>query len=179
LGRGPYNLAQSLALSFIKGEILLPLNPTPITVNHHCHILFLFAHLLFLIPVSNSSVTMADVVVINLDDALVIIEKRGHICPRGSKNKSKIVAATSSSITMAKRHHGRPLGSKNKKLAGADASASIDPDVSLAQPILPQAFAENMFRFFAFDGAQCCEHQRLPSKFAEFMDGHKLHEAIL
>jgi hypothetical protein len=35
-----------------------------------------------------------------------------------------------------------------------------------------------MFSFFAFAGAQCREHQRLPLKFAEFMDGHELREAI-
>jgi hypothetical protein len=52
-------------------------------------------------------------------------------------------------------------------------------DVSLAQPIMPQTFAENTFSFFAFVGAQCREHQRLHLKFAEFMDGRKLREAIL
>jgi hypothetical protein len=36
-----------------------------------------------------------------------------------------------------------------------------------------------MICFFAFDGAQCREHQRLPLKFAEFMDGRELREAIL
>jgi hypothetical protein len=48
---------------------------------------------------------MADVVVINLDDAPIIVEKRGRGRPRGSKNKSKIIIATSSSIAPAK--HGR------------------------------------------------------------------------
>jgi hypothetical protein len=37
----------------------------------------------------------------------------------------------------------------------------------------------NLFSFFAFAGAQCHEQQRLPLKFAEFMDGLELREAIL
>jgi hypothetical protein len=36
-----------------------------------------------------------------------------------------------------------------------------------------------MFSFFAFVGNQCHKHQRLPHKFAEFMDGNELREAIL
>jgi hypothetical protein len=104
---------------------------------------------------------MADVVVINLNDAPVTVEKHGRGCPRGSKNKSKIVASTSST-TLAKRRHGRPLGSNNKKPSTMAAGAAILPDVSLAQPIVPQASAASMFSFFAFASAQCREHQRLP-----------------
>jgi hypothetical protein len=122
---------------------------------------------------------MVDAVVINLDDTPVTIEKRGCSRPRGSKNKSKIVMATSSSTTPTKHRRGCPLGSKNKKSYVVALGAIALPDVSLAQPIVPQGSAENVFSFFAFVGAQCCEHQRLPLKFAEFMDGHKLHEAIL
>jgi hypothetical protein len=118
LGRDPYNLAQSLSLSFIKGELLLPINPTPFTVNRRRHIVFFLAHLAFSIPFSksNSFVTMADVVVINLNDALVIPEKRGRGRPCGSKNKSKIVDVPSSSTTLAKHHRSRPLGSKKQEI---------------------------------------------------------------
>jgi hypothetical protein len=52
------------------------------------------------------------------------------------KNKSKIVAAPSSPMTLAKRRCGRPLGSKNKKPSTVAAGVAILPDVSLAQPIV-------------------------------------------
>jgi hypothetical protein len=122
---------------------------------------------------------MADTVIVNLDDVPVIIEKRGHGRPRGSKNKSKTVVAASTSTTPVKRRRGRPLESKNKKLSVVIVGASTAPNVSLAQPILPPASADNVFCFFVFAGAQCREGQRLPLKSVEFMDGHELHEAIL
>jgi hypothetical protein len=93
---------------------------------------------------------MADAAVINLDDTPVIVEKRGRGRPRGSKNKSKIVAATSSSTTPTKHRRGRPLGSKNKKPSIAAAGVAVLPDVGLAQPIVPRASAANMFSFFVF-----------------------------
>jgi hypothetical protein len=49
----------------------------------------------------------------------------------------------------------------------------------LAHPIFPQASTKSIFYFFTFTGAQCREHQRLPLKFAEFMNGRELHEVIL
>jgi hypothetical protein len=122
---------------------------------------------------------MADTVVVNLDDAPVIIEKCGRGRPRGSKNKSKTVAAASTLTTPVKRRRGFPLESKNKKLSIVIVGASTTPNVSLVQPILPPASADNVFCFFVFSSAQCREGQRLPLKFAEFMDGHELHEAIL
>jgi hypothetical protein len=92
---------------------------------------------------------------------------------------SKIVAATPSSTIPTKCHHGRPFGRKNKKPSTLALSATVLPNVTLAQPIVPQASAANMFSFFSFASAQCREHHRLPHKFAKFMDGHELHEAIL
>jgi hypothetical protein len=52
-------------------------------------------------------------------------------------------------------------------------------DIGLVHPILPHASAKNIFCFFAFAGTQCRERQCLPLKFAEFMDGRELREAIL
>jgi hypothetical protein len=52
------------------------------------------------------------------------------------KNKSKIVAAPSSSMTLEKRHRGRPLESKSKKPSTAAAGAAILQDISLFQPIM-------------------------------------------
>jgi hypothetical protein len=122
---------------------------------------------------------MGDAAIINLDDAPITIEKRGCGRPRGSKNKSKIIAATSSSTTPTKRRLGRTLGRKNKKSPVAVAGVVVLLDVSLAHHIVPQASAENMFYFFAFASNQCHEHQCLPLKFGEFMDGRELREAIL
>jgi hypothetical protein len=90
---------------------------------------------------------MADAGTINLDDALVTIEKRCCCRPRGRKNKSKIIDATPSSITPTKRHRGHPLGSKNKKPPTAAASAAVLLDISLAQPIVPQASAAKYVLF--------------------------------
>jgi hypothetical protein len=80
---------------------------------------------------------MADASVINLDDAPVTAGKRGRGHSRGSKNKPKTSAATSSATVLTKRHRGRPLGSKNKKSSTAMAGSADLPDVSLVQPILP------------------------------------------
>jgi hypothetical protein len=67
-------------------------------------------------------IAMADDGVINLGHATVV-EKGGRGHPRGSKNKPKNSAVSSSAIP-AKRHHGRSLGSKNKKTFAATASAA-------------------------------------------------------
>jgi hypothetical protein len=122
---------------------------------------------------------MADVGVINLEDATVV-KKRccGH--PRGSKNKPKASTVDTSSSTPAKRRRGRPLGSKNKvKTSAAPTNTGEDLDVSLAQPVLLQSSAGVVSPFFAFAGAQCHEQQRLSLKFTEFMEGRELREAIL
>jgi hypothetical protein len=79
---------------------------------------------------------MSDAVTINLDDALITIEKRGRACPRGNKNKVKIPAAASTSTTLVKRHCDHPLGSKNKKSSTAAIVASIALDLGLTQPAL-------------------------------------------
>jgi hypothetical protein len=92
---------------------------------------------------------MADASVINLDDAPVIARKRGRSHPRGSKNKPKTSASTSSATVPTKRRRGRPLGSKNKKSFTTTVGSADLPDVSLVQPILPQSSAENLFSFFA------------------------------
>jgi hypothetical protein len=85
-----------------------------------------------------------------------------------------------SSSAPAKRRHGRPLGSKNKvKASAAPTSVGDHLDVSLAQPVLTQSSAGNVFSFFSFVGTQCYEQQRLPPKFTKFMDGLELREAIL
>jgi hypothetical protein len=57
---------------------------------------------------------MAHAGVIDLD-AGVVVEKRGHGRPRGSKNKPKGASMTvSSSSALVKWRPDRPLGSKNK-----------------------------------------------------------------
>jgi hypothetical protein len=97
-----------------------------------------------------------------------------------AKNKPKASTAVASSSIPTKRHSGRPLGSKNKpNTSVATASTAKHLDISLAQPILPQSSVGSIFSFYAFAGAQCYEQQRLPLKFAEFMDGRDLREAIL
>jgi hypothetical protein len=55
---------------------------------------------------------MSGAVIINLDDAPVVIEKRSHNRPRGSKNKVKTTTTTSMSTAPGKRYRRRPLGSK-------------------------------------------------------------------
>jgi hypothetical protein len=70
-----------------------------------------------------------------------------------------------STSTPANRRHGRPLGSKNKvKISAAPTITDKHLDVSLAQPVLPQLSAGNLFSFFAFACAQCNEQQRLLSE---------------
>jgi hypothetical protein len=59
---------------------------------------------------------MSDAVAIDLFDAPIVVENRGHGRPCRSKNKVKIPAAVSTSSTPVKHRRGRPLGSKNKNL---------------------------------------------------------------
>jgi hypothetical protein len=107
---------------------------------------------------------MSDAVTINLDDALIVIEKRGHGFPRGNKNKVMIPAAASASTTPVKCRRDHPLGSKNKKSSAAAIVASAAPDVGLTQPVLQQRSSGSTFCFFAFADAQCYERQNLSSE---------------
>jgi hypothetical protein len=122
---------------------------------------------------------MSDMVMINLDDAPIIIEKRGRGYPRGSKNKVKIPAVASTSTVPVKLYHGRPLGRKNKKSSAAVVVSSAALDLSLELPVLPQRSSGSTFCFFTFADAQRRERQRLPLKFAEYMNDHEITEAIL
>jgi hypothetical protein len=117
---------------------------------------------------------MADASDVNLGTG-VLMEKRGHVCPRGSKNKSKDAPMVASSSASVKRHPGRPLGSKNKpkvSAAAAPGSSAAPRDVSPPPPI-------KIYSFFCIAGAQCREQQRVPLKFTKFMDGRELWETIL
>jgi hypothetical protein len=58
-------------------------------------------------------ISMADTRIVDLDVA-VVVEKRGHGRPCGSKNKPKVLSIAVSSSAPAKWSPGRPLGSKNK-----------------------------------------------------------------
>jgi hypothetical protein len=121
---------------------------------------------------------MANTGVVDLD-AGVMVEKRGHDLPCGSKNKSKGVSTTiSSSSVRVKRCPGHPLGSENKPKPFA--SLANEPlDATTARRNTPPPSSGNIFSFFAFAGAQCREQQRMPLKFTKFMDGQELREAIL
>jgi hypothetical protein len=81
---------------------------------------------------------MCGVAIIDLDNALAIVEKRGHNRPRGRKNKVKTTTAASLSIMPGKHCRGYPLGSKNKKSSVATVGDFIAPDLGSTQPILPQ-----------------------------------------
>jgi hypothetical protein len=64
--------------------------------------------------VIDQELSMADTGVIDLDTG-VVVEKRGRVRPRSSKNKPKEASmAISSSSATVKRLPGHPLGSKNK-----------------------------------------------------------------
>jgi hypothetical protein len=80
---------------------------------------------------------------------------------------------------LGKRRHDHPLGSKNKKPSTIAVDASIAPDLDSNQPILPERSPEKLFYFIALVDAQCRERQRLPMKFAEFMDGREISQTIL
>jgi hypothetical protein len=120
---------------------------------------------------------MADTGVVDLQ-AGVVVEKRGHGRPRGSKNKSKVATMdVSSSSAPVKRRPVRPLGSKNKSKSSAS-HANESLDANAARRNTPPS-AGNVFSFFAFARAQRREQQRVPLKFTQFMDGQELREAIL
>jgi hypothetical protein len=117
---------------------------------------------------------MADAGGANLDTS-VLMEKRGHGRPHGSKNKSKDTSLVASSSASAKRRHGRPLGSKNKPKV----SAAATPGSSAAPRDTSPPFPAKIYSFFCITGAQCREQQRVQLKFTKFMDGRELREAIL
>jgi hypothetical protein len=120
---------------------------------------------------------MADADIIDLDTG-VVIKKRGHGHPHGSKNKPKDVSmVASSSVVPMKWCPGCPLGSKNKPkpssfVAHQVVNANFAPRNASPPPVIP-------FSFFVIDDAQCREQQRVPLKFTKFMDGRELCEAIL
>jgi hypothetical protein len=121
--------------------------------------------------------SMADTGVIDLD-AGVVVEKRGSGHPRGSKNKPKVATMAGSSFAPFKRRHGRPLGSKNKsKSSTSQVNEPLDVSATHLNP--PPQSTRTVSSFFALAGAQCREHQCVPLKFTEFMDGQELREAIL
>jgi hypothetical protein len=125
-------------------------------------------------------VLVADIGATNHGDA-ADVEKSGRGHPRGSKNKTKLslAVATTSSSTPAKCRPGRPLGSKNKKSAVVTVDLADHIDVCQAGPSVLSSSSHHIFSFFSFAGAQCREHQRLPTKFIEFMEGHELRKAVL
>jgi hypothetical protein len=77
------------------------------------------------------------------------VEKRGHGCPRGSKNKAAIEAVVASSSAPVKRRPGRPAGSKNKPKVPSAAPGPSAPS-AIASPPLPRIYS-----FFCIAGAQC------------------------
>jgi hypothetical protein len=114
---------------------------------------------------------MSGVAIVDLEDTPPIVEKRDHDRPRGSKNKVKTLAEASYATALVKRRHARPLGSKNKNSSIAEVGTYAAPNQGSNQPILPQGLLGKVFCFFTFVDAICRERQRLPLKFAEFMDG--------
>jgi hypothetical protein len=102
------------------------------------------------------------------------MEKQGCSRPRGSKNKSKDPTAVASSSVFVKQCPGRPVGSKNKPKVSATAPGPSAPPHNASPP--PPL---KIYSFFCIVGAQCCEVQRVPLKFTNFMDGRELREAIL
>jgi hypothetical protein len=101
------------------------------------------------------------------------VEKRGRGRPRGSKNKTTVVAAIASSSVLVKRRPDRPAGSKNKPKVP---SATPGPSTlsASASPSPPRIYS-----FFCIANAQCRKIQRLPLKFTKFMNGRELWEAVL
>jgi hypothetical protein len=120
---------------------------------------------------------MADTGVVDLDVG-VVVEKHRRGRPRGSKNKTKVIAMASSSSAPAKRRPGHPLGSKNKSKSS---TSQVDEplDVSATHLNHSPPSTGTVFSFVALAGAQYREQQRVPLKFTKFMDGQELREAIL
>jgi hypothetical protein len=100
------------------------------------------------------------------------VEKRGRGHPRGSKNKATITAVASSSSAPTKRRPGRPVESKNKPKVSSAALGPSAPPYN-ASPPPPRVYS------FCITGTQCCEIQRVPLKFTNFMDERELREAVL
>jgi hypothetical protein len=101
------------------------------------------------------------------------MEKQGHGCPHGSKNKASIDAAVDSSSAPVKRRPGRPARSKNKPKVPSAAPGTSAPSANASSP------SPRLFSFFCITGPQCREIQRLPLNFTKFMNGRELREAIL
>jgi hypothetical protein len=117
---------------------------------------------------------MADAGDVNLGTG-VLMEKRGHGHPRGSKNKPKDASMVASSSASVKRRPGRPVGSKNKPKVSVAAAPGFSAAPRNASPPAPV----KIFSFFSIAGAQCREIQRVLLKFTKFMDERELREAIL
>jgi hypothetical protein len=169
--------AHYLAPWYIKGKNTITINPTSPSSITATTTSSSFCPLLHLLPFSSSTTSSGEAIP-DLDNAPATVEKRGRGHPRGSKNKVKATTAASSSTVLGKHHHGRPLDSKNKKPSTVAVGASIAPDLDSTQPILPKRSPEKLFCFIAFVDAQCHERQRLPLKFAEFMDVRKISHTI-
>jgi hypothetical protein len=117
---------------------------------------------------------MADASAVNLD-AGALMEKRGHDCPRGSKNKPKDASLVASSSAPMKQRPSHPLGSKNKPKASVAVAQGASAAPRNASPPPPV----KIYSFFCIAGAQYREQQRVPLKFTKFMDERELREAIL
>jgi hypothetical protein len=72
-----------------------------------------------------------------------------------------------------KQRPGRPARRNNKPKVPR---AILGPSAPPGNTSFPQA---RIYSFFYIAGAQCCEIQRLPLKFTQFMDECELREAIL
>jgi hypothetical protein len=72
-----------------------------------------------------------------------------------------------------------PWSSLGDKSKSSTSQVNEPLDVSAAHLNPPPPSIGNVFSFFALDGAQCREQQRVPLKFTKFMDGQELHEAII
>jgi hypothetical protein len=122
---------------------------------------------------------MADAGVIDIDIGAVM-DKRGHGRPRSSKNKPKDLSVVASSSAMPMKWClGHPLGSKNKPIPSSSVACQVVVANTPPHNASPPPPPVNRFSVFVITGAQCREQQRVPLKFTQFMDGRKLHEAIL
>jgi hypothetical protein len=100
-------------------------------------------------------------------------EKRGHGCPRGSKNKTIAATAVASSSAPVKRCPSHPTGSKNKLKVSSIAPGPSAPSTNASH------FLPRIYSFFCIANTQCREIQHLPLQFTKFMDGRELREAVL
>jgi hypothetical protein len=88
----------------------------------------------------------------------VLMAPRGHGRPRGSKNKTALDAAGSSSSIPVKRRPGRPVGSKNKPKVPCAIPGPITPPVNTSPP------QPKIFYFFCIADAQCRENSTTAAK---------------